>query len=100
MDETFDIQSYMTRGVERVVSDAVRTTLKNPKESVYMARFALASKSASKKRRKASVICIAPDVIRDVIMQRLTANRSNNFQVRNGLRYLMRRMISVLALFS
>ncbi len=53
MDEAFDIQSYMTRGVERVVSDAVRTTLKNPKESVYMARFALASKSASKKRRKA-----------------------------------------------
>ncbi len=53
MKEEFDIQEYMTRGVERVVSDAVRATLKNPKESVYMARFALASKSASKKRKKA-----------------------------------------------
>ncbi len=53
MGETFDIQSYMTKGVEKVVSDAVRATLKNPKESVYMARFALASKAASKKRRKA-----------------------------------------------
>ena len=53
MDEAFDIQSYMTRGVEKVVSDAVRATLKNPKESAYMARFALASRAASKKRRKA-----------------------------------------------
>ena len=53
MDKTFDIQSYMTRGVERIVSDSVRATLKNPRESVYMARFALASRTASDKRRKA-----------------------------------------------
>ena len=53
MDEAFDIQSYMTRGVEKVVSDAVKATLKNTKESAYMARFALASRAASKKRRKA-----------------------------------------------
>lgn len=50
MAKEFDIQEYMTRGVERVVTDAVRATLKNPKESVYMAKFALASKAASKKR--------------------------------------------------
>lgn len=53
MDKTFDIQSYMTRGVERIVSDALRATLKNPKESIYMGKFALASKAASEKRRKA-----------------------------------------------
>lgn len=52
MPEKFDIQEYMTRGVERVVSDAIRATLKNPKESAYMARFAMASKSASGKRKK------------------------------------------------
>lgn len=50
MEKKFDIQEYMTRGVERVVADAVRATLKNPKESAYMAKFALASKAASKKR--------------------------------------------------
>lgn len=50
MSKEFDIQEYMTRGVERIVTDAVRATLKNPKESAYMAKFALASKSASKKR--------------------------------------------------
>ena len=49
----FDIQSYMTRGVERVIADAVRATLRNPRESAYMARFALVSRAASKKRRKA-----------------------------------------------
>ena len=52
MSREFDIQEYMTRGVERVVADAVRATLKNPKESAYMARFAMASKSASGKRKK------------------------------------------------
>ncbi len=50
MTKEFNIQEYMTRGVERVVADAMRATLKNPKESAYMARFALASKAASKKR--------------------------------------------------
>ena len=50
MEKEFDIQEYMTKGVERVVADAVRATLKNPKESAYMAKFALASKAASKKR--------------------------------------------------
>ena len=53
MKENFDIQAYMTQGVERVVADAVKATLKNPKESAYMTRFAFASKKASKKRRKA-----------------------------------------------
>ena len=53
MEKAFDIQAYMTHGVERVVSDAVRATLRNPKESAYMARFALATRAASRKRRKA-----------------------------------------------
>ncbi len=53
MDKKFDIQSYMTKGVERVVSDVLRATLRNPRESAYMMKFALASRAASKKRRKA-----------------------------------------------
>ncbi len=32
----FDIQDYMTKGVERVVSDAIKATLKNPgRKRVY-----------------------------------------------------------------
>lgn len=52
-NKEFDIQAYMTRGVERVVADAVKATLSNPKESVFMAKFAMASKAASKKRKLA-----------------------------------------------
>ena len=53
MSEPFDIQSYMTHGVERVVGDIIKATFRNPKESAYMAKFALASRAASRKRRKA-----------------------------------------------
>ncbi len=53
MDKAFDIQEYMTKGVERVVSDAVKATLKNPRESAFMLGFAAASAAASKKRRRA-----------------------------------------------
>ncbi len=50
MEGKFDIQEYMTKGVERIVADAMRATLKNPRESAYMLRFATASKNASRKR--------------------------------------------------
>ncbi|MBO5551722.1 MAG: radical SAM protein [Lachnospiraceae bacterium] len=53
MGEKFDIQEYMTQGVERVVSDALKATLKDPRESAFMVKFAAASRAASKKRKKA-----------------------------------------------
>ena len=53
MEQGFDIQAYMTQGVENMVKDIVKATFRNPKESAYMARFALASRTASGKRRKA-----------------------------------------------
>ena len=53
MNQEFDIQAYMTHGVERVVGDIIKATFRNPRESAYMAKFALASRKASAKRRKA-----------------------------------------------
>ena len=53
IDETFDLQAYVTRGVENVVRDALKATLKDPRESAFMLKFAAASKAASKKRREA-----------------------------------------------
>ena len=50
MDRNFDIQAYLTGGVERIVSDAVKATLRNPKESAFMLRFAAASRAASIRR--------------------------------------------------
>ena len=51
--ENFDLQAYVTSGVENVVRDALKATLKDPRESAFMLRFAAASKAASKKRRAA-----------------------------------------------
>ena len=48
----FDLQEYLTKGVEGVIADAVKATLKNPRESSFMLKFAAASKAASKRRRK------------------------------------------------
>ena len=53
MNDNFDLQNYLIEGVEGVVSEAIRATLRNPKESAFMLKFAAASRAASKKRRKA-----------------------------------------------
>ena len=50
MDEKFDIQQYLTEGVEQVVKDALKATLKDPRESAFLAKFALASAAATKRR--------------------------------------------------
>lgn len=52
MNDKFDLQDYLTKGVERIVSDAIKATLKNPKENAFIDKFAIASKSASRKRRR------------------------------------------------
>ncbi len=52
-DAPFDIQEYMTQGVERVVAEALRATWKDPRESAFLLKFAAASRAASKKRQKA-----------------------------------------------
>ena len=48
--DNFDLQAYLTRGVERLVADSLRAALKNPKESAFLLRFAGAAKKASDKR--------------------------------------------------
>ncbi len=53
INDSFDLQDYLIKGVEQVVSDALRATLKDPRESAFMAAFAAASRKASKKRRAA-----------------------------------------------
>ena len=52
-NQPFDMQAYMTHGVERVVGEVLKATLKDPRESAFMLKFAAASKAASKKRRAA-----------------------------------------------
>lgn len=49
-EETFDVQKYMAGSVERLIKDALKATLKNPRESAFLARFAVSSARATKRR--------------------------------------------------
>jgi MoaA/NifB/PqqE/SkfB family radical SAM enzyme len=52
MNQEFDLENYMTNGVNWLVKDAIRTTLKNPRESAFLAKYALSSKKANGIRHK------------------------------------------------
>ncbi|MDO4647685.1 MAG: radical SAM protein [Eubacteriales bacterium] len=51
MNQEFNIEKYLTGGVEKVVKNALKASLSNPRESIFMGKYALASKKASEKRR-------------------------------------------------
>ncbi len=53
MEKTFDIERYLSGGVEKIVKNAIKASLSNPKESIFMAKYALASKKATDKRQAA-----------------------------------------------
>ena len=48
----FDIQDYLADGVEIIMKDAMRATLKNPKESLFLLKFSKNAKKATKIRQK------------------------------------------------
>ena len=48
----FDLGAYLTGGVEKIVKGAVKATLTDPRESAFMAKFALSSREASRGRRR------------------------------------------------
>lgn len=50
IDKEFDIGEYMTKGVENIVKGALKATLTNPQESLFMMEYAKASKKAAKIR--------------------------------------------------
>ena len=50
--QEFDIQKYMSDNIEGLVKDIIKATFKNPKESLFMVKFAKASKKASKIRKE------------------------------------------------
>ena len=50
MEETFNLEAYLSRGVENVVKDLIKTAVFHPAEALFMAQFARASKEASARR--------------------------------------------------
>jgi MoaA/NifB/PqqE/SkfB family radical SAM enzyme len=53
MKEAFSLESYLANGVGNIVSGILKTTLHNPKESAFMAQYAVRSRRAGKLREKA-----------------------------------------------
>ena len=53
MPEAFDLERYLTGGVERIVKGLVKGAAFHPKAGLFMAQFALSSKRASDLRRDA-----------------------------------------------
>ena len=48
--EKFDLAAYLTGGVENIVKNVLRATLKDPRESAFMLKYSLASREATKRR--------------------------------------------------
>ena len=49
----FNLEEYLSNGVENIVSRAMKASLKNPRQSMFMAQYALASRNARKLRKDA-----------------------------------------------
>ena len=52
MSEKFNLQEHIAKGVEKIVSDTLKATMKDPRESAFMLKFAAASRRATKTRQK------------------------------------------------
>ena len=50
MSENFDLQAHIAKGVEKIVSDTLKATLRDPRESAFMVKFAAAANRATKRR--------------------------------------------------
>ena len=52
MEDNFNIQEYLENGVENILRSAVKTSLKSPKESLFLLKFSKYAKNATKMRKQ------------------------------------------------
>ena len=52
MEKDFNLQKYITDGVEHFVKASLKATLKNPRETAFLAKFAIAAKKSAAYRKK------------------------------------------------
>ena len=50
MNQNFNLEEYLSGGVERLVKDAIKGTFKNPRESMFLAGYAINATKAAKLR--------------------------------------------------
>lgn len=51
MVNNFDIQEYLADGVEYIIKDAIRASIRNPKEILYLRKFSKYAKKPLKSDR-------------------------------------------------
>lgn len=54
MENNINIQDYLANGVEAIVKDSIRATIKNPRESLFLLKFSKHAKKATEIRQKYS----------------------------------------------
>lgn len=50
MNEAFNIEEYLTGGISNIINGIIKSAVHNPKETLFMTRFAVTAKRASLKR--------------------------------------------------
>ena len=50
MESGFNLQEHISKGVEKIVADTLKATLRDPRESAFMLKFAAAASKAAKRR--------------------------------------------------
>ena len=50
MAEKINLEEHIAKGVEKIVTDTLKATMKDPRESAFMVKFAAASRKATKTR--------------------------------------------------
>lgn len=48
--DSFQVTDYLSKGIENLVKNILRTTLKDPKESAFMLKYSLSAKEGAKRR--------------------------------------------------
>ncbi len=54
MQQNFDLEQYLTAGVQDLLADAARAALGNPRETAFLARYALSARRAAARRARAA----------------------------------------------
>ena len=50
--DTFNLEEYLAEGAEIIVKDAIKATFRNPKESLFLAKFAKHTRKATAIRER------------------------------------------------
>lgn len=50
MSEAFDLSEYMSEGIENILKNVLKSSIKNPKETAFVIKYMLAAKEAKSKR--------------------------------------------------